>query len=52
MEPYSYTKFDELSQKIRLVTLLPGKFDEQISITRITPHDLLPQTSLSGASLS
>jgi hypothetical protein len=33
MGPYSYTKFDEVSQEIRLVTLLPGKFDEQISTT-------------------
>jgi hypothetical protein len=43
MEPYSYTKLHEASQEIRLVTLLPGKSDEQISIL-ISHGTLLPPT--------
>jgi hypothetical protein len=43
MEAYRYFKLDEASQETRLVTLLPGKSDEQISIL-INHATLLPPT--------
>jgi hypothetical protein len=44
MEPYNYSKLDEALQEIRLVTLLPGKSGNQISIT-ISHATLLPPTN-------
>jgi hypothetical protein len=43
MQPYSYSKLDEASQEIRLVTLLPGKSEDQISLL-INHATLLPPT--------
>jgi hypothetical protein len=51
METYSYSKLDEVSWEIRLVTLLPGKSDEQISIL-ISHATLLPPTDHSHRSIS